>query len=637
MFLCSLFFVELKADSWYDPEWEVMLYSSDAIALVEYTTEGDFRAKAKVIKLFKGSLAETEIHISGFSNRYGPIDMMSVGDRYVVFLNKVVPSENKRFLQDSINKRLGIAHKDIESENKYRVWSPTSGDLKVTNGLVQYDLLQSTYYKDQVFYDLEEFETFLKACSKINRQDFHNKTLAKIKANPSHEYCAQYLMMLQLSAFSSFDPVFETIANETKPESSYALAKLLGVMDGDESSDVLEGLLSIDNSMVQAEVVRQIANRKLTNKGAILLEHLDKAGEEGFDPNLMNPVMNSIDGGKTEIIKALGELRYKPAIPKLVSLLDTEDDYTFELIIDVLNQLDNKEYIPYLNKHLKNGTGSLIYEICSIISKEKLEECKPALKYFISHHNRDEYPTYEHTINIYNGIAVFKDQETTDFLVSDFETFLSNKDTINSRHQENWINQYIQTFSALKAEEARLVIYKSIFDWHGLNIDFGRKPELFYIKNNLEDSLKEVFAQKFDDKLYKLNHVIAFITNTNEVVSGAVPKSEFLIEVRIPYIKDKKNMGSVSLNELSNELSIPQKNIYLRFDNGWYYIDNQLRFDTGLSNTPLFYFLEYAKKIPNSNDLLFLKEIMEHDLLTEEYEQRKFTEAIEFIEDKLNE
>src|SRR5690606_2981464 len=85
--LLTLSVFQVKADSWIDPDWKEMIDSSDVIALVEYTSEGDFRAKAKPLTIYKGQLNTSEIWISGFSNRYGPIDKMSPGDKYIVFLN----------------------------------------------------------------------------------------------------------------------------------------------------------------------------------------------------------------------------------------------------------------------------------------------------------------------------------------------------------------------------------------------------------------------------------------------------------------------------------------------------------------------------------------------------------------------
>jgi hypothetical protein len=102
--LLSSFSFEVKADQWTDPSWKEMIDSSDVIALVEYTSRGDFRAQAKPIIIYKGELKARLIWISGFSNRYGPIDKMRPGDRYIVFLNFYEPTESTVRLLDAANR-----------------------------------------------------------------------------------------------------------------------------------------------------------------------------------------------------------------------------------------------------------------------------------------------------------------------------------------------------------------------------------------------------------------------------------------------------------------------------------------------------------------------------------------------------
>src|SRR5947207_1158200 len=93
---CLTFIIHTRADSWVDPTWKRMLDSSDVIALIQYTSKGDFRASAKILTIYKGQLKPgDEVWISGFSNRYGPIDKMSKGDKYLIFLNFNQPNEKR--------------------------------------------------------------------------------------------------------------------------------------------------------------------------------------------------------------------------------------------------------------------------------------------------------------------------------------------------------------------------------------------------------------------------------------------------------------------------------------------------------------------------------------------------------------
>jgi hypothetical protein len=238
----------------------------------------------------------------------------------------------------------------LKAGNAYYVWSPTSGDLKVQGKKVQYDLLQTTYYNSQAFYPLDEFETFLTATTQRNRSAFYARTLEKVKSDPSSETCAQYLMMLYLTFSNVFDPVYQTIADGNHPEANYALAQLLGQVEGEKSRDILLQLINHENSIVQGEAVRQLSDESPEFIGEILLAHLSSAGAGGiYRSNVMDPVMNEIDGGKIEIIKTLGKLKYRPAVSKLLPLLETEDAYFFKLVVNVLLELGSKDFIPYRN------------------------------------------------------------------------------------------------------------------------------------------------------------------------------------------------------------------------------------------------------------------------------------------------
>jgi len=71
IFAFMLLAIQLKADSWKDPAWIEMIYRSDLIALVEYTSSGDFQAMAKPLVIYKGDFKDKEILISGFPITFG--------------------------------------------------------------------------------------------------------------------------------------------------------------------------------------------------------------------------------------------------------------------------------------------------------------------------------------------------------------------------------------------------------------------------------------------------------------------------------------------------------------------------------------------------------------------------------------
>ena len=622
-----------------------MIDSSDVIALVEYTSEGDFRAKARPLTIYKGKLSTNEIWISGFSNRYGPVDNMSPGDKYIVFLNFSEPSERAlQYWEEQIEEEPELTdyYKALKTGNAYYVWTPTSGDLRVEGKTVQYDLLQTSYYSKQNYYPLAEFETFLKATTQTNNEKFNKGILKKVKSNATKEISAQYLMMLYLSSFKSYDSVFQTIANEQQPEPCYALAQLLGEVKDEKSRDILVQLLYNENSVVQGEVVRQLSNEDPDFLGPILLSHLDSAGEGGIYPsNLMDPVMNRVDGGKIEIIRTLGEIKYKPAAKSLLPLLETEEDYIFELVTNVLIQLDNKDFIPYINDHLKKRTKPIIFEICQIITDYDLKECKPALMEFISNHNRNDHPSYEYAISTHMGLAHFDDQETRDFLLNDFENLLNNNDTIESGKLKNWIREYIETFKNLKSKEARPLIYNSLFKWFGYNYEFAIHPELFAIKKSIEDSISQKALTILEGHDVAEIQTIVFINNTPEYGDNFIPSYEQIILIRLEPTKMKFNGNDEIWSKLKNakeklseELNISVKQISSR--RGSYVSNLDDRFDVDIDWSPMNKFYKYAIELPNENDLLFLKTLEQSGFATDDFDIRQLDKTIKEVEDKLN-
>lgn len=632
------FTVKARADTWIDPTWKRMLDTSDVVALIQYTGEGDFRASAKILTIYKGSLiAGEEIWISGFSNRYGPIDKMSKGDKYLVFLNFNQPDERKnKFWNKELKTKPELKEfvEAYKNNKSYYVWSPTSGDLRIKGYKIQYDLIQTTFYRKQNFYSLSEFETFLIAYyDKSKAEDFCKSLISKIKPATNTDLNVQHLMKLSLLGYNKYDKVFENYIKVDNPSSKYALAQLMGNINTVESRNILIALLDDKHSIVQGEAVRQLKNEPAEIIAPILLKHLKTSANENFGPaNIMDPVMNTIDGGKIEIIKTLGELKYKPAIPDLLLLLDNDNVNLFTLVIETLKKMGSKDYITYINKHLDNKTHDLIFDISMMIAEDSLVECLPSFKIFISTCNRNRHPNYEYSISTCCGIGNFTDSGTVAFLLSDYKRFLSYKDTLESRKEKNWTQEYIKTFTDLETKEARPLIYKSIYDWFGLNEDFGKYPKLFQIKKQLEDSINTVFATNLGKREYELDYCIAFIENTGEVINGKKPLVKYMIQVTLPTTDKGKEHREI----IAKELNIPLENVYVRFSNGIYWHAIQDRFDDDISFTPLSNFIHYAKAIPNHSDLLFLQGLLDNNLVNDNYNQKKIREAIEEIKASLN-
>jgi hypothetical protein len=632
--------VQSKADMWTDPTWKEMLDTSEVIALVQYTTKGDFRAEAKVLTVYKGNLKTGDmIWISGFSNRYGPIDKMNKGDRYLVFLtlyapdNKGIASYDKELKTRPELKDYVAAYKNSKA---YGVWSATAGDLKVKDKTLQYDLSSTTYHSEQPYYPLKDFERFLTA--------YHNKAQSPAYCKEQLHHLKQVtengntqaLQKLYLLGYDQYDPVFESYIQVNNFAAKFALAQLMGNIKGEEARKILLALLNDNNSLVQGEAVRQLKNAPAEIIGPILLQHLQTSAAGNYGPSsIMAPVRNTINGGKTEIINTLAEIKYKPAIPELLSLLETDNEDQFMLVIEALKKMESKAYIPYIIKHLDKKTDNhfLMSGISKMIARDSLTECLPAFKHFISTCDRNALNTYDYTVSSYAGIGHFKDSATISFLLSDFERFYSYKDTLPSDQQKKWISEYIETFADLKVKEARPLIYRALHDWFGLNEDFGKQPRLFAIKRELEDSFKTSFANGPGKKGYKLDTCLAFIDNTTEVINGEKPKVKYLIEVMLPL--DPGPGCDVQQEKLAKEINLPPANVYVRFTDGSYCITHQERFNNMITHSLIDEFLNYFKAVPDKQGLDLLQALSDSNFNRDKYYTDKIKETIETIRSAL--
>jgi len=643
--ICMIVFVLLSslssiADSWVDPGWQYMIDSSDVVALIKYRSKGEFGAYAEVITLYKGRLQPgNEIWISGYSNRYGPHDVVHKNDQYLVFLHFRDPNpEDLAYYKEQDDKRPHFKHflKAFEEGKAYRVWSPTAGDLKVRGKEVQYDLIQTTFYTNQKFLSLPLFEEFLQARYDVSKRETASWTINVLLKTVKTDYeRSQCLLMLHYLGYSKYDPLYADFLSSEDPSVRYGLTKLMGNMNDPEARRLLVSLLDDKHSIVQGEAVRQLKSQPAGFVGPILTAHLITASEMNHGPsNLMDPVMNTISGGKKEMIRVLGELKYKPAADTLVRLLDTDNDDVFEDVIDALRAMESRAYIPSLKKYLLKKRTPLIYSICRTIVDDSLTECLPELKQFISTCNRNRvsrYLEFDYAITTCCGLAHFNDSSTASFLENDLKKFFTYMDTVESKQQSRWMKTYVKTFAELKDAHARPLLQEVIFDWSGYNSDFGLYPRLFDLKQTHEDSIAKVFDLAFGKKEYSIEHCIAFIENTKGVIKGEAPEVRYMIQVRGPSTKEAETEKAV----IASELHMPAKDIYIRDAGGTYYSTIQERFDD--DRDPLYEYISYADSIPDKTDLQFLKALIDHKVFRSGYQQSNIEETIRSIGARLKE
>ncbi len=540
-----LFKISLYAEQWIDPSWKEMILKSDAIVLGEISKEGSYHAKVKVLKTFFGKLPQTEFWVNGFSNRYGPHNTLRVGEHYYFFLRKPEYSDKiKKSIQKNLREQPNNEDYStgIEQDNVFSVWTPTTGEIFTKGDSVYYDLLFNNDAQKHAPKSKTVFETFLFNARKGTcSPQYFEQLLADLQAALLHptkqRLASQCLSMLYILNHAPFYPIYENAQKDSVPETRFALAQLLGLVKDERAFQLLSLLLDDPSSVIQGEAVRQLKAYPTEKIGSLLLSKLPTAGTGGIYPsNLMDPVANQWEGGKIEIIKTLGNLKFKPAGQALLPLLDTENEYLFKTVIDALVQIGERGYTDYLSKHLNKGTQSLIFKICALISSHKLVECKPALKNYIQRYGKNTYHSQSYLVSTCCGLGAFDDNETHLFMMDELTKLLSPQDTTKEEYKDDWIAELIKTFAAWKYAPARSLVQQAMLQRHGYNSTFGAYPQLFTIIQNLEDSIQQKVIPHFGSDSFKVTaSTIIILKNSESLIRNEtqVPNYEAFIQMNL--------------------------------------------------------------------------------------------------------
>jgi hypothetical protein len=631
--ICLTFSIQTKADSWVDPSWKEMLDSSEVIALIQYTSNGDFRASAKILNIYKGQLKiGDEIWVSGFSNRYGPIDKMSKSDKYLVFLNLSEPTEDRvEYWNEEMLKKPELKDyvESLKNKKAFYVSSPTSGDLKITGKKVQYDLIQTTFYRKQNFYSLHEFEIFLQSYSDNTlRGNLSKELLNNIKPPKESESCSQDLMKLYLLRYNEFDDVFEQYAKVKNPSSKFALALLMGNINNEKSTQVLLTLLKDKHSLVQGEAVRQLSKSSSDAVGPVLLKELKDANPYNSGPNnIMNPVMNQIDGGKSQIIKTLGDIEYNPAIPELLTMLETKNDREFKQIVTTLRKLGTKEYATYINKHLDNLDDKMVLQLCFIIQEDSLTECIPSLMRYVKRHDRTVWPTKECTVSKYFGLAYFKTDTVKQFLYSDFLDLMkmpnTNDESIDTK--QKWVNEYILSFIDLGISKPKESLYNYMYDYYGFNSHFKMNPTYFKRKYEIEDSLIKTVERVL--KPFEPNVQVSAIA----LIDKDFNTTNYTVRYQISQPENFDMWGKNKLDTL-NQIVISNTSIdtkHLIWSTGSYSGSDGAIGIEWFGDNYMDNFLEYISTFADKQDVLFIENLKEYNYAKTDYEKEKLDKYLQ--------
>lgn len=618
-FLCTKF---AWSSSWVDPSWEELIKESELIVLAEVNKSGANNSKFTLLKILKGDIEESHIWVAGhvdattlMSNKESEIKHdFIVGKRFYLFLRKYT------------------------KKNQYEVWTPSAGIISVEGDKARYDLLQVSWQKNRELKSEQELKEFLEYSidyhsnnvindsylSKLD--DLLNKSLTP---NSKLSSPAQYIMMLLLSGNKHFYPTLKKTIQHKQPETRLALAQQLGKINKNSSTILLTSLVADKNSIVQGEAVRQLKNRDSKYVGSVLLKNLEHSGEEGlYRGNIMNPVFNTVDGGKIEIVRALGDLGYKPAIEKLMGLIATNNIYLLGEVIHSLEKLGVRDYRALLGKRAGNGEIDSL-DICEVFKKYNIEEAIYGLQNYLVNADEEKMLKMEEW-NIYkHALSCLSYSTGVDLapLVNKFRKIVENKIKLESiwQNKRSLYISYIEMFSARKMTSARPYIQKAIYEWYGFDRNFLKKPALFRLKKKLERDLENEIRKSLTGYDVTGIGVVSFIQNSNDLLvrDSIEPKYSAEIVVKMHWDKNRYQKASTEMErkQLNKEIfnyihrvkkilekDLNNPNLYVSVHQGASVTNFSHYFDVGIGdirvNEWMFNkYLEYAKEFPDDSDV----------------------------------
>jgi hypothetical protein len=637
--VCLIFLVSLptnlKADTWYDPSFREMMTTSDLIGVFRVVEGGSFKARLVPVTVYKGKITG-EIWIGGFSNKYGPIDSLAVGESYLLFINKV-KKHKSRYGSSSHAGNQGIAQASYEAsafvrgqKNGYFVPTPTSGEYPVVDGKVFLDLAEINENVER--FPLEDLRRLVEYQSKGKVNDFaqHCKTEIHRNLSTGNVYLlTNYLSALDLLGDASYDQMFDKIASNLAWQTRFTLAKLLGSIKGPEPRDLLVGMIEDTVGIVQGEAIRQLAKREPASfLGPLLVRQLDSASTRGMYPSLMSAVRNQHHSGKIQIIESLADMNYTPAIPYLISVLRTKDEYTFKQTLQALTKLGSKDLVAPLNDRLNDPdlSASILFNITRVIKDQMLTQCKEGLLTQMAKHNRNHNRSKTIALSTLVTLAEH-DPSIEPAILKDFEHFFTYYDTLQSHNQKTWIQEYIAACAGLKSEPARTLVYRALYEWSGFNPKLFTSVNSFSMKLQKEDSIRKEFSNILGAEGYRMNSAIHF-------TSAPSLRQSFLVSVIMP---DSSASFSFERRKfLADIVGIAEANIFLKANESWCWLDCQERFEQNNPSSPIKNFIKYAEACPNQTDLKFLKSLMVSDRWEAKYFDGELARAVERIEAALS-
>lgn len=476
------------ASTWIDPDWKGLLVDSALIVQVEVVEGGAYVARVRVVATLKGRAPAEVLWVGGFNNPHWPEhgiaeQALVKGKSFVLFLQPIdaatpVSDEGPAGLREA-----------VAAGHAYTVPTPSSGDLPIEGGSVRFHLTRTSYPHVCELRPLAELTALIAAALRCSVPggtgadraylDGARERLARAEA-PQEQ--AHWLTALTLCGEVRGDGL-DALAGSEAPAVRFAVARLAGQVAGDPRRVLLLRLLGDKDGVVAGEAVRQLACGAAEDIGPLLLARLDTVAEGSSGPgSIMNPIRNQLDDGKREIVRALGELRYRPAGAKLAPYLETDDDVLFGLVLATLDRLEYTDYVPHLEWQLRHGT--LIYEVTERIEAQKLSATRPSLEQVLR--TRGDLSRH-HRSCIVRALGAVGNSDSATLLAGELRAALERPGSDHDDIRNG--NDLLQAVVGLGHPQARELAQAWAFYWTGVDATVAASARLLALKERLEGEL----------------------------------------------------------------------------------------------------------------------------------------------------
>jgi HEAT repeat protein len=498
-----------------------MVKEARLIVLAEVAEGGEFEATVRAVKTFKGDAPAGPFRVHGFNDRYLPKEDIAkgafrVGQRYYLFLG--------------------------QSGDAYHTPTPSAGVLLLDGGKVRLSLHFTTWSRyrgterpaaevDDLLASAAKFQAGGPAdrggLDRLGRGLDEALRAGGKEAAPDH-----FLLALHLAGEDRYLAPFHELAGHESMRVRIALARLLGQVKDERAPKTLEKLLLDADTFVQGEAVRRYARGEANVVGPVLVRALRQARPGGKGPaGLMDPVRNTVAGGKLEIVRALGRLKYQPAAKDLLELFDGADDVLFFAAVEALREMGNADYVAEFEKRLEKGDWLVAEAIADLVKKEKLTAARPGLERFVAGH-LDQAAKVNSVIEALGAVG---DEGSARLLEGQLKALLKRgpTDSDPTHEWERLLTTLIGALGDLKYTPAKPTVYEAVFRLYGFDDTMTAAPRLMAVKEKLEKQLADRAVAALPGLKDKSVRCLVFLENRRELANNPAVEPRYTAIVRI--------------------------------------------------------------------------------------------------------